>query len=283
LLEAADLVQAGISKRVAIFTEPPNEEEREFIRRGVPYLSVAAGKMQLLRSLGVTDFVQISKVDGSEAEGLALPQWCDEHQFGSIIVVATKDHSRRLQRVLDRAMKGHLTRVIVQPARYSSFDPDRWWKTRGGIRTEIIELQKLLLDFVLHPISLWIRIALLYSSQFAMPELRRILGDEIDQAAWWADISMTSPLLWTTARRLDPTHLETLIRKERPKPTRSRWREAFARQLAATLKETAPEQRISNFECICDALRDRAENGNIKAIKLIFQYLIVPDIRQGIS
>jgi hypothetical protein len=71
--------------------------------------------------------------------------------------------------------------------------------------------------------------------------------------------------------------------KNCPKPTRSRWREPFARQLAATLKETAPEQRISNFECICDALRDRAENGNIKAIKLIFQYLIVPDIRQGIS
>ena len=34
LLEAADLVQGGISKRVAIFTEPPSEEEREFIRRG---------------------------------------------------------------------------------------------------------------------------------------------------------------------------------------------------------------------------------------------------------
>ena len=102
----------------------------------------------------MTDVVQISEVDGSEGEGLMLPQWCDEHQFGSIIVVATKDHSRRLRRVLDRAMKGHLTRVAVQPARYSSFDPDRWWKTRGGIRIEIIELQKLLLDFALHPISL---------------------------------------------------------------------------------------------------------------------------------
>ena len=92
--------------------------------------------MKQLRSLGMTDVVQISEVDGS------------------IIVVATKDHSRRLRRVLDRAMKGHLTRVAVQPARYSSFDPDRWWKTRGGIRIEIIELQKLLLDFALHPISL---------------------------------------------------------------------------------------------------------------------------------
>jgi hypothetical protein len=50
-------------------------------------------------------------------------------------------------------MKGHSTRVTVQPARYSSFDPDRWWETRGGVRTEIVELQKLVLDAVLHPMS----------------------------------------------------------------------------------------------------------------------------------
>jgi hypothetical protein len=37
--------------------------------------------------------------------------------------------------------------------RYSSFDPDLWWKTRSGVRTEIVELQKLVLEVVLHPIS----------------------------------------------------------------------------------------------------------------------------------
>jgi hypothetical protein len=42
---------------------------------------------------------------------------------------------------------------MVRSARYSAFDPDGWWETRGGIRTEIIELQKLLLDVLLHPIS----------------------------------------------------------------------------------------------------------------------------------
>src|SRR5215475_688569 len=36
-----------------------------------------------------------------------------------------------------------LTRVTVHPSRYSSFDPDGWWETRSGIRTEIVELQKL--------------------------------------------------------------------------------------------------------------------------------------------
>jgi hypothetical protein len=152
-LEAADLVQSGISKRVAVFMDPPSGEDHEFIRRGLPYEDAAARQIRQLRSLGVTDVVQISRIDGTEGEGRVLPRWCDEHQLRSIVVVATKDHSQRLRRVLERAMKGHPTRVAVQPARYSSFDPDRWWETRGGVRTEVIELQKLLLDVVLHPMS----------------------------------------------------------------------------------------------------------------------------------
>jgi hypothetical protein len=50
-------------------------------------------------------------------------------------------------------MKGHATHVAVQPARYSVFDPDRWWETRHGIRIEIDEFLKLVLEVVLHPIS----------------------------------------------------------------------------------------------------------------------------------
>ena len=38
-------------------------------------------------------------------------------------------------------------------ARYSDFDPDRWWQTREGTRTGIIEMQKLLLDVVRYPTS----------------------------------------------------------------------------------------------------------------------------------
>jgi hypothetical protein len=153
-LEAADLVQRGVSKRVAVFMDPPRGgEDFEFIRRGLPYEDLGATQIRQLRSLGVTDVVQISGVDGTESEGQALPSWCDEHQFRSIVFVVNKDHSRRSRRILDRTMKGHPTRVMVQPARYSNFDPDRWWETRGGIRTEIFELQKLLLDFVLHPLS----------------------------------------------------------------------------------------------------------------------------------
>ena len=153
-LEAADLVQNGISKRVAVFTDPPSEEDQEFVRRGLPYDDEGARQIRRLRLLGVTDAVQISRVNGTEGEGQVLPPWCDQHQFRSIVLVTTRDHSRRFRRLLNRVMKGHPTRVTVQPARYSSFEPDRWWKTRGGVRIEISELQKLVLDAVLHPLSL---------------------------------------------------------------------------------------------------------------------------------
>ena len=153
-LEAADLVQSGIATRVAVFADPPSGEDHEFIRRGLPYEDGAARQIRQLRWLGVTDVVQIPRTDvGTEGEAQVLPPWCDQHQFRSIVVVAARDHSRRLRRVLDRAMKGHPTRVTVRAERYSNFDPDRWWETRAGVRTEIIELQKLVFDVVLHPMS----------------------------------------------------------------------------------------------------------------------------------
>jgi hypothetical protein len=154
VLEAADLVQSGVATRVAVFADPPSGEDLEFIRRGLPYEDASARQIRQLKSLGVTDVLQIPRTEGgSESEGVVLPPWCDEHRLRSIVFVAARDHSRRLRRVLDRAMKGHPTRVTVQPSHYSSFDPDRWWETRDGVRTEIVELQKLALDVVLHPLS----------------------------------------------------------------------------------------------------------------------------------
>lgn len=154
VLEAADLVRSGIATRVAVFADPPDAVDREFIRRGVAYEDTAAKWARQLRSLGVTAIEQIPKAaPGTAAESRALREWCAQHQFRSIVVVSSPDHSRRLRRVFRRTLNGLSTRITVRPARHAPFDPDRWWQTRDGIRTEIIELQKLLLDVVRHPIS----------------------------------------------------------------------------------------------------------------------------------
>src|SRR5271154_537867 len=54
-LEAADLLQSGISKRVAVFDDPPTGEDYEFIRRGLPYEDAEARQIRQLTTLGVTD------------------------------------------------------------------------------------------------------------------------------------------------------------------------------------------------------------------------------------
>jgi hypothetical protein len=153
-LEAADLVKDGIATRVAVFSDPPSGEDLEFIRRGLPYEDAGARQIRQLRQLAVANVVQIPGTEaGTGSESEVLPAWCYQHGLRSIVFVVARDHARRTRRVLDRAIKGNPTRITVQPTRYSSFDPDRWWETRSGIRTEIMELQKLVLDVVLHPMS----------------------------------------------------------------------------------------------------------------------------------
>jgi hypothetical protein len=155
LLEAADLVHAGIAGRVAVFAAgDPDSVEREFIRRGIPYGGSAPLQLPLLKALGVTGIDLIpAAADGTTSEAEVLPGWSAQHRFRSIVVVSSPDHSRRLRRMLRRSMKNHETRVIIRPARHSIFDPDHWWETREGVRTEIIEFQKLLFDVICHPIS----------------------------------------------------------------------------------------------------------------------------------
>jgi hypothetical protein len=153
VLEAADLVRAGAARRVAVFADPPDLVDREFIRRGIPYNDEAARSIQQLQALGVEDAERIPRpVAGTEDESRVLPGWCDQRGFRSVLVVSKSDHSRRLRRVLRRSMKGHEIRVTVRASRYSVFDPESWWESRTNTRTELVELQKLLLDIALHPI-----------------------------------------------------------------------------------------------------------------------------------
>lgn len=151
-LEAADLVHSGVAPKVAVFAEPPEPIEREFIRRGLPYENDAARAARELNELGVESIEQIPiEVSGSQKEGPALASWCAQHQLRSVLVVSPPDHSRRLRRLLHRSMAGHPTKVMVHSTRYLEFDPDHWWQTRDGRRTEIEELEKLALDVVRHP------------------------------------------------------------------------------------------------------------------------------------
>lgn len=154
LLEAADLVHAGVSMRVAFFVDPADAANSELRRRGVPEEDAAERAARQLRALGV-QFVERmpGTVNGSEDQGDVLAAWCSRRELRSVVVVSSADHSRRLRRLFHRAMKDHRTRVSIRIARFSQFDADRWWQTRSGLRIGIVELEKLMLDVARHPVS----------------------------------------------------------------------------------------------------------------------------------
>jgi hypothetical protein len=152
ILEAADLVSAGVSDRVAVFNDPLNRAEEEIIRRGLPRDDSGTRSARQLHALGVPAVEVIPRtVDGSRDAARELPSWLAERSFRSAVVVTSADHSRRLQRLIRRSMTGQNAEVVVRVARYSSFNPERWWSTREGLRIGIVELQKLLLDVIQHP------------------------------------------------------------------------------------------------------------------------------------
>ena len=154
-LETADLVHSGVASQVAVFVDSSDATvENEFARRGVADEGSTSQLIRQLKALGIDTVERVpGYVAGTEDEGPVLAKWCDQRKFHSALVVSTADHSRRLRRMLHRSMKGHPTAVSVRSARHSAFKPEHWWESHGGIRTEIEETEKLLLDFFRHPIS----------------------------------------------------------------------------------------------------------------------------------
>jgi hypothetical protein len=150
-LEAADLYKRGIASRVAVLGPAPEPSRQELIRRGV----VAIGDpwvVSLMRRLGVQTIEVIPGYStGTDADGKLIASWLEQNRVRSAVVVATSEHSRRLRRIMHRALEDKAASVLVVSARFSTYEPDRWWKTRAGVRTTLVELEKLLVDVVTHP------------------------------------------------------------------------------------------------------------------------------------
>jgi microcompartment protein CcmK/EutM len=151
VLEAADLVAAGVSQRVAAFAPPTSPVDLELLRRGAPVEDLESRYALQLRALGVGETMTLPRVSGSEEQALVLPDWCERHGIRSIVLVTSWHHSRRLGRLLERSLKDQPIVATVRISRYTEAGADRWWETRQGARIGIIELQKLLWDFVRHP------------------------------------------------------------------------------------------------------------------------------------
>lgn len=152
LIELADLSASGAVPRVAIMLPEPGPAGRELSRRGV----TLDPPERLLLRLGV-DPARIAMLDAGEGgttEGAdALAQWATQLGVRRVIVVTGADHSHRLRRALTRALAGRGPQILLRVPTTDPFRPTDWWHQRRTLRSGLVELQKLLIDVLAHPLS----------------------------------------------------------------------------------------------------------------------------------
>jgi uncharacterized SAM-binding protein YcdF (DUF218 family) len=152
-LEAADLLKEGFAPRIFLFREYSDWGEEELIARGVPYVSTADVQMATLQRLGVPqDRVELLDRAGSTADEAGFVQaLVTQRKFSRVIIVTSKQHTRRARLVMHRRLAGTGTTVIVRASRYDRSDVERWWDSRATLRFTLFETQRL--------IAYWIGIA----------------------------------------------------------------------------------------------------------------------------
>lgn len=150
-LEAADLFRSKVVARVAILVPTPTLADREFERRGV---QLNCGPIQRLIQLGVPrlSILTIPAGEGGTTESSdAISSWFRNRLANRILVVVSPTHGTRFRRALRRTWASSNPLPAVCIARFDSFRPNDWWRSRTTLREGIVELEKLTLDYIRHP------------------------------------------------------------------------------------------------------------------------------------
>lgn len=145
-LEAVDLYTEGWAPRIYMFRELADWGELALIERGVPYTSVVGVQIEAMLRLGVPrESILILDRAGSTAEEAEfVRRLVTSEKMSRVIIVSSKQHTRRARLVMRRRLAGTGADVIVRPSRYDRSNSERWWSERATLRFTLFETQRLL-------------------------------------------------------------------------------------------------------------------------------------------
>ena len=152
-LEAADLYNEGWAPRLLLMRQVADEGERELQRRGIPFQREIDVQLDALTRLGVprSAIAVLDEQNSTRDEGIALRASVVANHWQRVIIVTSKQHTRRARLVLNRQLAGTGAQAIVRASRYDQSDVDGWWRNRSTLRFTLFETQRL--------IAYWLRIA----------------------------------------------------------------------------------------------------------------------------
>jgi uncharacterized SAM-binding protein YcdF (DUF218 family) len=145
-LEAVELYKEGWAPRIYLFREIVDWGERELMARGISYPRPIDMQIDLLRRLGI-DAAALHVLDqaGSTAEEAAFVRdLVAREKYSRVIVITSKQHTRRARLVMNRRLDDTGAEVIVRASRFDKSNIDRWWSERGTVRFTLFETQRLL-------------------------------------------------------------------------------------------------------------------------------------------
>lgn len=144
-LEAVDLYKEGWATRIFVLREIADWGEAELISRGVKYMSAVDIQVDAMERLGVPrDRITIlDRANSTAREADLLYQLTQQEKLGTVIVVTSKQHTRRARLVMNRRMAGTGVKVIMRASRYDRTDVEHWWRARATARFTLFETQRL--------------------------------------------------------------------------------------------------------------------------------------------
>ncbi len=152
-LEAVDLYHEGWAPRMLLMRQIADEGEIELQRRGVPFQREIDVQVDVLTRLGVPrPAIQIlDEQNSTRDEADTLLAVVAANRWSRVIVVTSKQHTRRARLVMNRRLAGTGSQAIVRASRYDRADVDGWWRNRSTLRFTLFETQRL--------VAYWLRLA----------------------------------------------------------------------------------------------------------------------------
>ena len=144
-LEAVDLYKGGWAPRLFVLREVSDWGEVELRNRGIEYLSVVDAQVDVMERLGVPrDRITIlDRANSTAQEADILSGVALREKFTTVIIVTSKQHTRRARLVMNRRMRDAGITVVVRASRYDRSNVDRWWTERSTLRFTLFEAQRL--------------------------------------------------------------------------------------------------------------------------------------------
>ena len=144
-LEAVDLYTAGWAPRVILIKQISDYGEKSLKERGIPYPSEVDAQIDVMSRLGVpaSAITVLDEADSTADEATYLRGLAIRDHLTSVIIVTSKQHTRRARLVMRRRLDDLGTKVIMRYSHYDRSNTDQWWRTRATARFTLFETQRL--------------------------------------------------------------------------------------------------------------------------------------------